>query len=217
MTCDTDTSDKYSLVFFFIGNLLIGFGASPLLPIGVSYLDDIILPKYVPIHLGLAYTMFILGPALGFGLGAAFLTIYVDFWEETNLEPADPAYVGAWWLCFLFPCIMCWLIAIPILMFPKLLPNSHIVKRERMKKMAKQYKWKDNVSEETSTLWKKVLSFPRHLWQVVSTLSWLFITIAISVGAFAVQGLVSFSPLYLETQFNLTASAASVISGAVGK
>lgn len=215
--CTTNNRDRYSIVFFIIGNMLIGFGASPLLPIGASYLDDIIMPKYVPIHLGLAYAAVILGPALGFGLGSAFLSVYVDFWEDTNLEQTDPAYVGAWWIGFLLSCFVCCLISIPILMFPKLLSDSHIVENERQKKMAKKHKMDNHGAEKNSTLWGKVLSIPHHFWQIVSTLSWLFITAAIAMGSFAVQGLASFSPLYYETQFNLTSSSASVIGGAVGK
>ena len=106
-------------------------------------------------HLGFFYAFSILGPALGFGLGAAFLSIYVDFWEETSLELTDPAYVGAWWLCFLFGCVLSWIIAIPFLMFPRLLPDSHLVKEERQKQMAQTYKEQAAIEEENSSLLKK--------------------------------------------------------------
>lgn len=212
--CDGDFTNRYSLVFFIIGNMLIGFGASPLLPIGASYIDDIIMPKYVPIFFGLLYAAVLLGPALGFGLGSAFLSIYVDFWEQTHLEPTDPAYVGAWWMGFLLSCILCWLAAVPILMFPRLLPNSHLVKKERQKLKTRLY---EPMSDDQSTFWEAVRSFPRQVFQVVSIPSWIFTTMAMSVGAFALQGLASFSPLYFETQFNLTSSTASFIGGSVRK
>ena len=214
--CDSSTSDQYSLVLFIVGNMLIGFGAAPLLPIGASYLDDIIKPKYVPIHLGFAYSTVILGPALGFGLGSAFLSTYVDFWEETMLEPTDPAFVGAWWIGFLFSWVACWIFAVPMLMFPRLFPDSHTVAMERKEKLMQKYKWKGPVSNEERTILEEMRLLPYQLWHLFSTLSWLFITMAMSVGAFVVQGLASFLPLYFEISFNLTSAAASIIGGGVG-
>ncbi len=44
---------------------MIGVGAAPLFTVGVAYLDDIVLPKYVTIHLGIFYAFSIIGPAIG--------------------------------------------------------------------------------------------------------------------------------------------------------
>ena len=215
--CNMDTSDGYSLVFFFIGNILIGLGATPLFTIGPSYVDDIVKPKYVSFHLGIFYAMAILGPALGFGIGAGFLSIYVDFWESTSLEPTDPAFVGAWWLCFLFSCVISWIIAIPFLMFPRHLPDSHLVKEERQKQMAQTYKEQSAIEEENSSLLKKLLSLPHHFCQIFMTLTWVFITIAVSFSAYVVSGVSVFTPSYYQAQFNLTAATASIATGAVCK
>lgn len=182
---------------------------------GPSYIDDIVMPKFVSIHLGFFFVWTVLGPALGFGLGAAFLNVYVDFWRETTLEPENPNYVGAWWLCFLFAAVVSWLLSIPFLMFPKLLPDSHLVKAEREKEMAQKYG--RDVSQEDANLLSKIVSFPYHLLQVITTPSWIFITMAISFSAFVVTGVASFTPLFYETQFSLTASLASTASGAVGR
>ena len=216
-SCNVDNSDRYSLIFFFVGNILIGLGATPLFTIGPSYMDDIIRPKYVSIHLGIFYGLSILGPAVGFGLGAGFLSIYVDFWEATALKPTDPAYVGAWWLCFLFTCVVSWIIAVPLLMFPRLLPDSHIVRKEREEQMAQTYKKEAAIRVENSSLLKKMMSLPRHFFQIFTTLTWLFITVAVSFSAFAVTGVSVFSPSFYQAQFNLTAATASVVAGAICK
>ena len=215
--CETGEENIYSLVFFYIGSILIGIGATALFTVGPSYIDDIVRPKYVSLHLGMFFIWVILGPALGFGLGAAFLSIYVDFWEETSLAPDNPAWVGAWWLCFLFSAVTSWILAIPFLMFPKLLPDSHLVKAEREKEMAKLYEAKhgDSSAEDVNML-NKVVSFPRHFIQVLTTPSWIFITAAISFSSFVVAGVTSFAPKFYETQFSLTAAIASISAGAVG-
>ena len=218
--CEVTGRNQYALVFFYIGNIVMGIGASPLFTIGPSCIDDFVHPKYVSIHLGFFFMCSILGPALGFGLGAAFLSVYVDFWEETRLDPSDPAWVGAWWLCFLLAAVISWIQSIPFLMFPKLLPDSHLVKAEREKEMAQKYSKKDKAdieSTENKNFFTKLLSFHLHLWQVVTTPSWIFITIGVCFSAFAIEGLATFGPKYYETQFSVTASVASVITGATSK
>ena len=222
-SCDAefDLSSKctsaniFALVFFFIGNMFIGIGAASLFTVGLSYLDDIVHPKYVTIHIGVFLSFTVVGPALGFGFGGLFLSIYVDPWVETELEPTDPGWVGAWWMCFILSGILSWLCAIPFLMFPKLLPDSHLIKAERIKEMAQKYTGKDSLLEEID-FGTKVKSFPQHLKQVIKTPSWLFITIAVCFSTLIISGLTSFGPKYIESQFDLTASRASLITGAVG-
>ena len=211
----TSTNDSFALAFFFIGNILIGVGAAPLFTIGTAFLDEIIRPKYISFTFGFVYMFAVVGPALGFGLGAVFLNAYVDPWRDTNLEPDDPGWVGAWWLCFLFSAVVSWLLAIPFLLFPRLLPNSFLVKKERELEMAQEYKGK-YLKEDTDLL-TILKSFPRHLKQVVTTLSWLFITGSVCSSILVLSGMVVFAPKYLESQFTLTASTASLITGGVGE
>jgi organic anion transporter 4A len=213
-TCST--GNNFALAFFFGGNILIGVGAAPLFTVGTSYLDDIVSPKYVSIYLGAFYAFAIIGPAIGYGLGGLFLSIYVDPWIEPSIDESNPAWVGAWWLCFVVSGVLSWLLAIPFLMFPKWLPNSAAVKEERVKEMAQKYVGKDSGLEEVD-LALKVRSFPQHLKQVLKTPSWIFITIAICFSTVVVSGVASFAPKYLESQFSLTASRASLIAGGVGE
>ena len=125
---DCNSANGFALAFFIGGNLLIGVGAAPLFTVGTSYLDDIVHPKHVSIHLGIFYTLTVVGPALGYGLGGAFLSVYVDPGVSTDLEPTDPGWVGAWWLGFMFSGAVSLLLSIPFLMFPRLLPDSHLIK-----------------------------------------------------------------------------------------
>ena len=98
--CDSSSNIIAYCILLFC-NIVIGIGAAPIYTIGVSFIDDITLPKYVPIHLGLLYMCGAVGPALGYGLGGVFLSVYVDPWVETQLTEADPGWVGAWWIGFL--------------------------------------------------------------------------------------------------------------------
>lgn len=204
-----------ALLFFFVGNILVGVGAAPLFTIGTAYLDDIVHPKYVTIHLGLMYASAVVGPAIGYGLGGVFLSIYVDPLIPTTLNISDPGWVGAWWICFIFTGILSWILAVPFLMFPRYLPDTHHVKAERLKEMAQKYDGKDSLEGVDFAV--KVKTFPRHLKQVILTPSWIFITIAICFSTLIVSGVTSFAPKYLESQFSIPASQASLIAGAIGE
>lgn len=203
-----------ALPFFFIGALIMGFGAAPLFTVGPAFIDEITHPKYVPLHLGAFFVLSILGPALGFGLGGAFLTVFVDPGEEGQLIEADPSFVGAWWLCFIFTMAMSWIIAIPFLLFPKKLPNHKEIQAEREKEMVKKPK---KASPEGAGIKYAIKALPRLFCQVITTLSFLFISLAITVKFFYVSGFVAFGPKYYEAQFSFPPSTSSLVVGAIGE
>ena len=213
---DCASSNKAALAFFLIGNIFIGVGAAPLFTVGTSYLDEIIHPSKVSIHLGLFYMLAVVGPALGYALGGVFLTIYVDPWVDTHLQTSDPGWVGAWWLCFLFCGVVSLIIAIPFFCFPRLLPDSEALRMAREKEMAKKCEGKQEVDGQ-SELQSVLKSFPQELKKILINPSWAFITIAIAVSTIVVAGFASFAPKYVETQFGLSAAASSLAIGAIGE
>lgn len=210
-----DCSEKSSSVYFvfILANILVGIGAAPLFTVGTSYIDDIIHPKHAPIWLGIFYTLAVVGPALGFGLGGAFLAVYVDPWKETTLEESDPGWVGAWWIGFIVCGVISLLISLLLFMFPEKYPNTDAIQRERVKLAAVQHRKavkKDDIDFQT-----QVKELPRHLVDLLARVPFLCVTIAYSLQSLIVSGLVAFAPKYFETQFGLTASLGSLISGAV--
>ena len=213
-TARCNDANNFAYAFFIVGKFLVGIGAAGLYTIGTSFLDDIVHPRYVSIHLGIFYACSVIGPVIGFGLGGGFLSIYVDPWKSTNLEPRDPGWVGAWWLCFIFAGIVSVLLSIPLLMFPRRLPDSQIVMEARKKEMANTYVSKYDEEKNFKIVAK---TFPIHLRKLFCTPSWVFISLGVSALFFSLSGLVAFAPQYIETHFGLTASTASLTAGAVGK
>lgn len=47
---------------------------------------------------GLMSSLRLIGPALGYGLAAICIRMYVNLTEKTTLKPRDPSWIGAWWL-----------------------------------------------------------------------------------------------------------------------
>ena len=212
---DCVSSKNVVLVFFMIGNIFIGMGAAPLFTVGTSYLDEIVRPKHVSIHLGIFYMLAIVGPALGYALGAPFLSIYVDPWKDTHLKTSDPGWVGAWWMCFIFCGIVSLVISMPFFCFPRLLPDSEKVRLEREAEMAKQCEARAAVDGgQVKTLLRHFLL---EMKKIVTNLSWVFMTVALATSTIVVSGFASFGPKYVETQFGLSSSVASLAVGAVGE
>ena len=209
--CDGESSNVYPV--FILANILIGIGAAPLFTIGTSYIDDIICPKHAPIWLGIFYTLAVVGPAVGFGLGGAFLTVYVDPWKDTTLEESDPGWVGAWWLGFILCGVISILISILFFMFPEKYPNSDAIQRERVK-LASIQRHKP-IKKEDLNIRFQVKELPKHLADLLARVPFLCVTIAFSLQSIIISGLVSFAPKYIETQFGVTASVGSLLSGAV--
>lgn len=207
-----EISDSIYFVFI-LANILIGIGAAPLFTIGTSYIDDIIHPKRAPIWLGVFYTVAVVGPSLGFGLGGGFLTIYVDPWRDTILEQSDPGWVGAWWIGFILCGGVSILISGLFFMFPMKYPDTDRIQAERIKLASNKYS--HEVTKEDLVYQVKLKSLPRDIAKTLSRMPFLFLTLAYSMQLFILSGLVVFAPKYLETQFGLTASVGGIVFGAV--
>ena len=221
-SCDTgeaflsscSPANDIAYILFILGNILIGIGAAPLFTIGTSFIDDIVYPKFVSLHLGLFYMSAVVGPAIGYGLGGAFLSIYVDPRRSTHLQETDPGWVGAWWLSFIFCGILSVVLSVPFLMYPRRLKDSHLVQEARKLEMAGSYTSK-YIHEESFLVQLK--AFPRHLEKLFRNASYLFVTIGISVLFFSLDGMVAFGPKYIESVYSVPASTASILAGAVGQ
>ena len=94
-SCSSANDIAYAL--FILGNILIGVEVAPIFTIGTSFIDDIVHPNFVSLHLGAFHisTIVAIGPAIGFALGGAFLPICVDPWRSTHVTETDPGWIGA--------------------------------------------------------------------------------------------------------------------------
>ena len=209
--CTEQSNNVYPV--FILANILIGIGASPLFTVGTSYIDDIIHPKRAPIWLGIFYTIAVVGPAVGFGLGGAFLTVFVDPWKDTTLEESDPGWVGAWWLGFVLCGVISLSISILFFMFPEKYPDSKAIETERLKLASIQHH--KPVKKEDLNIRFQIKELPKHLADLLARVPFLCVSLAFSLQSLIVSGLVSFAPKYIETQFGLTASISSLLGGAV--
>ena len=209
---ECDVSNSWAYAILLLGYVFIGLGATPLFSIGISYLDTVVHPKYISLHLAVIYTVQVLGPAIGFGVGGAVLSVYVDPWVSTDLTETDPNYVGAWWISYLVLGIISLLISIPFFMYPLRLKDYEEVEKARIEEMAR----KGEVIPPTGAPLKEVLkTFLHQLKNIVLNPTLMLNCVSVAAAAMPVSGLVAFGPKYVENQFQFPASEANLMVGAI--
>ncbi|XP_037701174.1 solute carrier organic anion transporter family member 1B3 isoform X2 [Choloepus didactylus] len=110
-------SGSYMWIYVLMGNMLRGIGESPIIPLGISYIDDFAPEGHSSFYLGILNTVAMIGPIIGFLLGSLFASMYVDIGyvdlSSIRITPKDSTWVGAWWLGFLVAGLVAIISSIP--------------------------------------------------------------------------------------------------------
>uniref|UniRef100_A0AAQ6A295 Solute carrier organic anion transporter family member n=1 Tax=Amphiprion ocellaris TaxID=80972 RepID=A0AAQ6A295_AMPOC len=220
VTDTDDTPDKAAgssmWIYVFLGNMLRGIGETPIMPLGVSYLDDFSREENTPFYLACIHTVGILGPMFGFMLGSFLAKIYVDVGsvdlDTITITHKDSRWVGAWWLGFIVTGTVILMSSIPFWFLPKSLPKQG--KEETISTSILQHSNSNNVS-----LHKLVCSdfsspdfIPslRRLFKN-SIFSLMVLTYLVVVNGFI--GMITFKPKFMEQTFGQSASKAIFLIG----
>nr|XP_045012764.1 solute carrier organic anion transporter family member 4A1 isoform X2 [Jaculus jaculus] len=192
--------------------LLHGVGATPLYTLGVTYLDENVKSSYSPIYIAIFYTAAILGPAAGYLIGGAMLNVYTEVGQRTDLTTDSPLWVGAWWIGFLGAGTTAFLIAIPILGYPRQLPGSQ---RYMVVSTAEARRLKDGGHKAASNpaFGKTVGDLPLSIWLLLRNPTFILLCLAGATEATLIAGMSTFGPKFLEAQFSLSSSEAATLFG----
>ncbi|XP_002737492.1 solute carrier organic anion transporter family member 5A1-like [Saccoglossus kowalevskii] len=212
-SCEDDRiSHSVYVLIFVAAQLLLGFGTSPIFTLGTTYVDDNVPRKDSALYMGILYCMGAIGPALGFVFGAAALTLYVDFGsikqEDIPVDPSDARWVGAWWAGYVFIGIAIAATSIPLFGFPK-----------KLKKIETEEEQTINTNNEESgdTQMKftsgKFSDLPRAVLSLFLNPVYICITMAGAMEVAIATGFITFMPKFIETQYSLSPSSASLLTG----
>ncbi|KAI5096822.1 solute carrier organic anion transporter family member 2B1, partial [Silurus meridionalis] len=237
-TCSENKSHANNAVFpiLLLGQLLLGIGAVPIQPFGISYIDDYADKKNSPFYLGILFALTVLGPAMGYLLSSVLLRVYVDFNimlpVDIVLERKDPRWVGAWWMGFLLAGTLLFLTSLPYLFFP----------RSMIREVCQQYHPHASFHFIQLSLFFLPLSaiqiklnlislknrqcqfyffiflyhfteFPVIMLRTLRNPIYLLVVLGQVNLAAMVAGLATFMPKYIERQFGQTASFSNVMIG----
>ncbi|XP_041114261.1 solute carrier organic anion transporter family member 1C1-like isoform X2 [Polyodon spathula] len=170
-------------IYVFLGNMLRGIGETPVMPLGVSYVDDFAREENTAFYLG---------------------TVTI------NLK--DSRWVGAWWLGFLVAGIVMLLASIPFWFLPRSLPkqgggkkNNSTQEEKRGSKTKKQ-----EHAVDFSQMTKDFLPSLKSLFCNPVFFCILCVSV-IQVNAFI--GLITFKPKFIEQTYGQSPSKAVFLIG----
>ena len=190
--CSTRSDLAYAL--FILGNVLLGLGSAPLYTLGPAYLAQSVIPRKLPVFLGVFYAMTAVGPALGFVGGSFLLRVWVHPGSKPEgITETDPQFVGAWWISYVLSWALSWVFAGPFLAFPKILVPSLYIPPPKI----------------------PLGEYVRSLKAVVTNKTWAAITLAISGEALFVGGAALFMSKMVSSLYGLPPSRAGLLVGAM--
>uniref|UniRef100_UPI00398EB19E solute carrier organic anion transporter family member 1C1-like n=1 Tax=Pristiophorus japonicus TaxID=55135 RepID=UPI00398EB19E len=218
-----NTAESSLWTYVFLGNLLRGIGETPVIPLGISYLDDHAKQENFAFYLGCMYTVGLLGPIFGFVLGSFCARLFVDigFVSSDNLTitPKDTRWVGAWWLGFLLAGVISILAAIPIYFFPKTMPIEGGGKKRLNVSTKRAREEDDGGSGHTPPRSSKFSAMAKDFLPSVKSLIcnpiYFLLLLQSVLLVNGMIGILTFKPKFIEQQYGQTASRANLLVGIV--
>ncbi|XP_021044523.1 solute carrier organic anion transporter family member 1A4-like [Mus pahari] len=189
-------------IYVLVGNIIRGIGETPLLPLGISYMEDFAKTENSPLYIGILETGKLIGPIIGLLLGSFCASIYVDTGsvntDDLTITPTDTRWVGAWWIGFLVCAGVNILASIPFFFFPKTLPKEGLQDNGHGTENAKEEKHREKAKEENQGITKDFFPFMKSL--SCNPIYMLFILISVlQITTFI--STFNFLSKYLEQQF----------------
>ncbi|XP_053317785.1 solute carrier organic anion transporter family member 3A1 [Spea bombifrons] len=224
-----NTATTNMMYLLLIGaQVLLGIGATPVQPLGVSYIDDHVRRKDSSLYIGILFTMLVFGPACGFILGSFCTKIYVDalLADTSKLEitPEDPRWIGAWWAGFLLCGALLFFSSLLMFGFPQSL-SSHMDHSEESEQTMLADREYERSKPSNGTLrhssdpgdgascFQQLRVIPKVTKHLLSNPVFTCIVLAACMEIAVVAGFAAFLGKYLEQQFNLTTSSANQLLG----
>lgn len=212
--------------------VLLGIGATPVQPLGVSYIDDHVKKKDSSLYIGILFSTLVFGPACGFILGSVCTKFYVDaIFIDTGklgITPDDPRWIGAWWVGFLLCGALLFSSALLMFGFPQSLPS---MEREEGGADSEQVMLPPSLSADYeapkpsngaahgheaangATCCQQLRVIPKVTKHLLSNPVFTCIILAACMETAVVAGFAAFLAKYLEQQFNLTTTSANQLLG----
>nr|XP_057931187.1 solute carrier organic anion transporter family member 3A1 isoform X1 [Doryrhamphus excisus]XP_057931189.1 solute carrier organic anion transporter family member 3A1 isoform X1 [Doryrhamphus excisus] len=233
-TACTNRANTNMMYLLLIGaQVLLGIGATPVQPLGVSYIDDHVKKKDSSLYIGILFSTLVFGPACGFILGSVCTKYYVDaiFMDTSDLgiTPEDPRWIGAWWAGFLLCGALLFSSALLMFGFPQSLPtkereegpDSEQAMLPPAAPSSPGYEAPKTSNGAVSnherpnslTCCQQLRVIPKVTKHLLSNPVFTCIILAACMEIAVVAGFAAFLAKYLEQQFNLTTTSANQLLG----
>ncbi|CAH2989650.1 unnamed protein product [Chilo suppressalis] len=200
------TKDRSSITavvipWLFICLLVVGVGQTGIATLGIPYVDDNVGSRQSPLYMAITIGIRVIGPALGFLLGALCTRVYVDPLSDPGYASSDPKWVGAWWLGMVFIAGFIVMLSSLMFFFPRQIKQELAPPPPKKSKEKREPLFKDFFATIKRQLTNDIL-----MWRTASSVLHLM----------PISGVYSFLPKYLEQQFRLPTHDANLVSGLGG-
>ncbi|XP_028679772.1 solute carrier organic anion transporter family member 3A1 [Erpetoichthys calabaricus] len=233
LVCGNRANTNMMYLLLIGAQVLLGIGATPVQPLGVSYIDDHVRRKDSSLYIGILFSTLVFGPACGFILGSLCTKFYVDavFIDTSKLDitPDDPRWIGAWWGGFLLCGALLFFSALFMFGFPQslsgqelegsteseqtMLPPEQLPNEYETPKPSNGVLRKSHGSENSTSCCQQLRVIPKVTKHLLSNPVFTCIVLAACMEIAVVAGFAAFLGKYLEQQFNLTTSSANQLLG----
>ncbi|XP_068459692.1 solute carrier organic anion transporter family member 3A1 [Clinocottus analis] len=231
LVCSSRTNTNMMYLLLIGAQVLLGIGATPVQPLGVSYIDDHVKKKDSSLYIGILFSTMVFGPACGFILGSLCTKFYVDAIfidvHKLDITPEDPWWIGAWWAGFLLCGALLFCSALFMFGFPQSLPTSEREEGADSEQVmlppspSADYETpkpsngvaRNHEPANSPTCCQQLRVIPKVTKHLLSNPVFTCIVLAACMEIAVVAGFAAFLGKYLEQQFNLTTSSANQLLG----
>nr|XP_028602932.1 solute carrier organic anion transporter family member 1C1-like [Podarcis muralis]XP_028602933.1 solute carrier organic anion transporter family member 1C1-like [Podarcis muralis]XP_028602934.1 solute carrier organic anion transporter family member 1C1-like [Podarcis muralis] len=214
--CEKSTS-SYLWLFVLAGNILRGIGEAPVMPLGLSYIDDFATEQNSAFYIGIVRALGMFGPSAGFLLGSYCANLWVDIGlvdtDTLTINSKDVRWVGAWWLGILLCGAISIVASFPFWFLPYSLPKQG--EESIIKKSGDVYgNSKDSCGKTESPkpprlkISKETKDFFPTLKKLLGNTIFLVYLLLIVLLYNSVVGMITYEPKFMEQQFNIPVSNA---------
>ncbi|XP_068962155.1 solute carrier organic anion transporter family member 1B1-like [Petaurus breviceps papuanus] len=211
-------------IYVLMGNMLRGIGETPIVPLGITYIDNFAEEGHSTFYIGILHSLAAIGLVVGFLLASFCLKLFVDIGyvdlSTITIKPSDSRWVGAWWLGFLLVGILSIAAAIPFFFIPKSLEKP--TRKKKIPASLDVSRTNENRSQKTtfknSGQIKESKNFSGFFHSLKRILSnWMyFIYLISSLFSFSsFIGYITYLPKYLEQHFDQPLSKLNFLLGVV--
>uniref|UniRef100_A0A0K0D793 Solute carrier organic anion transporter family member n=1 Tax=Angiostrongylus cantonensis TaxID=6313 RepID=A0A0K0D793_ANGCA len=115
----SDNSGNKSLLFILLPALFfLGIGRTMPWSLGIPLVDDNVKRRNLPVYFAGMSFVRVLGPISGFLLGSFCNKLYYTLHPPVGITPSDPAWIGAWWIGFIFIGAITLFPSVALFLFP---------------------------------------------------------------------------------------------------
>ncbi|XP_028402271.1 solute carrier organic anion transporter family member 4A1-like isoform X2 [Dendronephthya gigantea] len=197
--CDSgDIAERYHLALILIGQFIAGVGSIPLFAFPPALFRETMKEKHMPMALAFWQVSVFIGPMMAFAFSEPLLETWVDITEPKglNLTPQDPRWISAWWIGFLGPAGLSFLVGVINLGMPEHISSQlNDAEIEEIKRI--------DDKERDLTLKEKVLKIPKILGELLTNWTFVFNSLAFNSTLMFAEGLAPFIAKILILRFGV--------------